>query len=161
MDITTLKNRVLKLDFWLNTWLGKLLIIAVTIQAAIFITSLIIVFPNYIYSAKGDFFNPAAIVDLLINAGFMSFIHPLSMWFFMLFGLNYVINQYLDEQAPYYALVSNWLAFLPIAIYSAIIIPAIFTRKRIIFYLLYTILILVLIVNVAGCVAMPKPTGSM
>ncbi len=92
----------------------------------------------------------------------MAFAHPLSLLFFP-YGLGYMIDPYFftGNRGTFSIFLAYLIFFLPYLIYLSILIPAILINKRVVFFILYAILVIILIANVAGCAIMPKPTGSM
>jgi hypothetical protein len=121
------------IDFSLNSWGGRLFLTLATVQMAIFCASLMLT-------------DPPSIMGAMV----MAFSHPLSLWYFS-WGLTYTISQYFFQGNQFEkSLLLAWL------IYLSILIPAILIKKRVVFFVLYVILVLILITNVTGCTIMPK-----
>jgi hypothetical protein len=148
-----------KATSWFDHWLTRAFIIAASVQVAILATSLIKILPNYIVPDHTD---AKSIFDWIFGACLMAFAHPLSLMFF-LEGLSQITMSYLPQK--YQEADSGILVFifwlLPYWIYSILTACAILIRKRWLFIVIYLVLITVLIVNMASCMQMPLPTGSM
>ena len=147
-------------DFFRDTRFGRFLTLAITFQLAILCATLIINFATYNgLSADLDSISPR-----LVYAAMMAVPEPLA-WFYFLYGLSYALDVYLipgnPGQVTAFAasplFVSNLAFYLPYLTYAGIVLPAILTHKRLVFFILYAIFVVVLIVNIAGCAVMPKP----
>lgn len=86
----------------------------------------------------------------MFPAVLIAFAHPFALLYF-LYGLGAMLNQSSFRGNEEYFL------FISYIIYLSVLIPAVFINKRVVFYMLYTLLVILLITNVAGCAAMPFP----
>jgi hypothetical protein len=142
MENDPVKSRTIsRIDVLLNNWFGRACIIAGTIVIAVCIPLINI--------------GPGGQIDLS-SIGYA--LNPLS-WYFFTIGLVYMIDLYFSpgNQGLISVFPSYLIAFLPNLIYFSICIPAILFNKRAVFFVLYTILVIILLINVRGCQLMPKP----
>jgi hypothetical protein len=156
MEITpTKRNQKSGPDFWLNTWIGRVLLVAGAVQAAIIVASFTKVAPTLHIS---DLTNLNSITGLFLGVAMMAFSHPFSLFFFTE-GLSYFVGLYFypADLATNSAFWQHQLFFMPLFVYSGITISAALIRKRAILIIIYLVLTVTLVANVAGCAAMPLP----
>ena len=140
--------------FLLDRRFGRFLLLCGTFQIAILCASLLISYR----ASNIQGIDLGSILQVLLGAAFMAFAQPLSLIVFP-YGLTYMTNPYLDSLFPgkLPLFLTFLFLFLPYLVYTGIFVPAILTHKRLVFFILYLVFVMILIINVTGCVVMPKP----
>jgi len=90
------------------------------------------------------------------SAVVMAIFQPFSALFFTR-GLGYMLTLYFFPQNLKGD--DTFAQTVSVLIYVALVVCGVITRKRVVFFLMYALFLILTFVNIQGCVVMPKPGG--